>query len=114
MEVAHPHDGVVAKEPADFVAAGALEVDGIAPGSAVTVRDVRPKFPGVITDGPEMVVDDVEDYSESAEVACINEALERVRATVILGYGEEVYAVVTPAAVPGKCGDGHNFDVRHA
>ena len=51
--VAQPHEGVVAEEAADLVAAGVLEVDGVAPRREVIGGEVGAELAGVVADGPK-------------------------------------------------------------
>ena len=96
------------------VAAGALEVDGVAPRGAVAACEVRAELAGVVSDWPEVVVDDVENHGETAVMAGVDEAFERVGAAVVFGYGEQVDAVVAPAAIASERRNRHDFDVRDA
>ena len=64
--VAHPHQRVVAEEAAHLVAAGAFEVDGVAPRRAVSAGEVGTELAGVIADRTEVVVDHVEKHCEAA------------------------------------------------
>ena len=77
--VAQPHQRVVAEEPAHLVAAGAVEVDRVAPRRVVAVGEVRPKLAKVIPLWSEVVVDDVEDHGEPAGVTRVDKPLQIVR-----------------------------------
>jgi hypothetical protein len=114
VEVAHPHEGVVAEEAADLVGAGVLEVDGVTPGGVVLAGEIGAELAGVVADRAEVVIDDVEDDAEAVAVAGVDEALEGVRAAVVPGGGEDVDAVITPAAIAGPLRDGHEFQVGDA
>ena len=61
VEVAHPGEGVVKEELADLRGARVLEVHRLAPGGGVLFRGVGSELSGVVADGSEVVVDDVED-----------------------------------------------------
>ena len=60
MIIAEPHQRVVTKEAADFVAIGVVEIDGGSPGCGVGFREIRAEPREVISDGAEVVIDDVE------------------------------------------------------
>ena len=112
--IAQPHDGVVAEEAADFVAACVFEVDGVSPGRVVQVGEVWAEFGEVISRRAKVVVDDVEQHCESVFVAGVYESLQCFRAAVGFMRGEEVDAVVSPASFSGKCVDRHEFNVGNA
>src|SRR5271157_894519 len=112
--VAQPHERVVTEESADLIAAGVLEVDGIAPRRAVIAGAVGAEFAGVVADGAEVVIDHVEQHGEAAEMGGIDESLEPVGTAVELPHREEVDAVVAPAMVAGELGNRHQLDVGDA
>ena len=114
MKIPEPHKRVVNEEAAHFIAATFVEVDGGTPRRMVFVREVRRKTIRVIAHRTEVVVDHVEDDGQVACVAGIDEALEAVRSTVRLEYGEEKDTVVTPAAIACELVNGHHFNVRNA
>ena len=111
VEVFHPHQGVIEEEAADFVGAAILEVDGDSPRGAVFWCGVWPELSGVIADRSEVVVDDVKNDGDTVEVAGIDETLHGFGAAVVTGDGEEIHAIVAPAAVSGKFRDWHDFHV---
>ena len=70
--VAEPHQGVVAEEPPDLVAVGAVEVERIAPGGVVAVGEIRGELRQEVARRPHVVVDYVEEH---AELPCSWQAL---------------------------------------
>ncbi len=112
--VAQPHQGVVAEEAPHLVAARVLEVDGVAPGSAVAVGQVGAELRGVVSHRPEVVVDHIDQNGKAAGMAGVDEALEAVGAAVVIVHGEQGDAVVAPAIFAGKLDDGHQLDMGDA
>ncbi len=106
--VAQPHQRVVDDVAAHLFGVGAVEVDGGAPGGAA--REVGAEPVEVGARRAHVVVDDVEDHPETAGVAGVDEALERVRAPVVLGDGVPADAVVAPVAVAVDGVDGQHLD----
>ena len=96
--VAQPHQGVVDEVAAHFVAAGTVEVDGIAPGRLVVAGEVGAVDAQVVAIGPEVVVDHVEDHGEATLVAGVDQCLQPRRAAVEVVGRVEIDAVVAPAA----------------
>ena len=75
VKVANPIQGILDKEPAHLIAPFAVEVDGLAPGSAIAVGKVRSKIGEVIAFGTQMVVDDIERDTEIFVVTSVDESL---------------------------------------
>ena len=111
VKVAEPHQRVVAEETADLVGASAFEVHGVAPRRAVQRGEVRGELAGVVSDWPEVVVDDIENDGETLGMTGVHKALECFGATVVFRYREERHAVVAPATVAGERRDRHDLDV---
>src|SRR5262245_14859195 len=70
------------KELAHRPAIGPVEVDRLAPRRAVATGEVRPELPEVVTFGPKMVVNDVEDDRELPRVTGVDEPLQPLRPTI--------------------------------
>ena len=60
--VAEPHDCVVAKKAAHFVAVGPVEIKCRTPRRRVTIGKIRTKLRKIVAAWAQMVVDDVEQY----------------------------------------------------
>src|SRR5437879_1508155 len=70
--VAQPHQCVVAKETAHFVAIRAIEVNGPSPGSGIAMREVRGELWEIIPGRTEMVVNDIQQNGQSPTMASIH------------------------------------------
>src|SRR5262249_9064673 len=105
-----PHQRAVDEEGADLVAVRTIEIDGVAPGSAVAAGDVRAEAPGDIPLRTEVVVDDVEDDGEPFPVGSVDEAPQALRPTVGILGGVREDPVVTPITGSGELRDRHQFD----
>src|SRR4051812_35448190 len=70
--IAQPHERVIAKETADFVAIRPVEVERISPRRVMARGKVRTEHGQVIATRSEMVVDDIEQYGEPALVAGVD------------------------------------------
>src|SRR5689334_23120722 len=107
--VLQPMERVLDKESPDLIAAGTVEVDGIAPRSSVTIRKVRRVCAKVVAFRAEMVVDHVEGDRQAMPVSGIDEALKRFGWTVSILRSKGIDAVITPISGTGKLGNGHQF-----
>src|SRR5690606_14587132 len=83
---------------------------GVAPRRLVPVGEVGPEGGEVVPGRAEVVVDDVHHYADASRVAGVDESLEAVGAAVGVVRGEQVDAVVAPAAVAGELGHGQQLD----
>src|SRR5690606_14711158 len=100
-----PVERVFDQKTAHLEAARPVEVQRITPGSAISIREVRPVHGEVVPVRPEVVVNDVEQHGEPARVARIDEALEARRTAVGVVRRIQIDAVVAPAARPWKLRD---------
>src|SRR5579871_5864612 len=64
MIIAQPHQRVVAKQPAHFVAAAFIEIYRVTPWCCIAVRQVRTESRQIITRRTKVVVNDVEEHRE--------------------------------------------------
>src|SRR5690348_5579821 len=110
VEVSAPMESIFEEEAADFFAVSAIEIDGLAPGRAVAIGEIRAKIIQVIAFGAEMIVDDVESHGHSQFVAGVDEALEPVPAAVGVLNRKWIDAVIAPVALAGKLSERHEFD----
>lgn len=99
---------------ADGSGLGAVEMEGRPPGSPALRREVRPEPAEHVRPGAEVVVDDVEDDSESLAMGGIDESRETRRASVHVMRCEEIDAVVAPVPLSREGCDRHQLDRRHA
>src|ERR1700761_1199680 len=112
--ILQPHECIVDEEAAHFVASFLVEIDCVAPGRFPVWVEIWTKPCGVVADGAEMVINDVEDNAEPGRMAGVDESLESVRAAVWLMRGKKPDTVVTPALLATPRGDGHNLNVGYA
>src|SRR5207249_10102498 len=108
--VANPHRRVVEHEGANFLAPVAVEVERLAPESAMALAEVGPVLRQEVAGRPEMVVDDVQDDSQPRLVASVDKALQAVWPSVRMMRRKEVDAVISPATAAGELGDRHHLD----
>src|SRR5690554_2894472 len=102
MVVLQPHDGVVDEEATHFVTVAAIDVDGCAPWGVVILGKIRAEMAQVVTDRPQMVVDDVEYHGQATLMRGIHEALQSFRPAVLMMRRVQINAVITPAAIAGE------------
>src|SRR5580704_10214731 len=84
MIVAHPHNDVVAEEAPHLVAACTFEVDRAAPGCMMPVRHIRPELARIVSHRPEVVVDHIQDHTQTALMADVNQTLQPVRSAICI------------------------------
>ena len=93
----------------------AVEVDGRAPGGLVPVREVVGGELGqVVAVGAEVVVDHVEQHGQAQAMGLVDQPAEVVGPAVASRRGEQVHAVVAPAAAAREVGHGQQLDGRDA
>ena len=68
----------------------------------------------IIALGPEVVIDDVEEYHEIPFVRRLHQRLERMRGPVTAVRREGQHAIVSPVSRARKIPDGHELDGGHA
>jgi hypothetical protein len=109
-----PIERVLDEEAPHAIAAWTIEVKGLTPGCVVTVGEVRTKLGQVIPFRAEVIVDDIEYYSESFAMTGVHQLFESARAAVGRVGRVKIDAVVTPVAAAGKLGDGHQLEGRNS
>ena len=114
VEIAQPIQGVLDEKLPHARAARTVVVDGLAPGRAVAVGEVRPEIAQVVSFGPQVVVDHVEDHGEPCAVAGVDEARQPGRAAVGQACGKGKDAVVAPVAPARELGHGHELEAGDA
>src|SRR5680860_242199 len=96
-------------------AALAVEVDRFPPRRVVAVGEVgRGEEGQEVAVGAHVVVDNVQDHTESQAVRPVDERAEIIRSAVEAGGSEEVDPVVTPAVITREVGHGHDLYSRYA
>src|SRR6266849_6400167 len=97
-----PVQRIFEKEAPHLVAVGAIVVDRLSPGSAVTIGEVRTIRREVIPLRPEVVVHDIERDRESVRVSSVDEPLHACWATVRVLRRKRINAVIAPISRTGK------------
>ena len=111
MELLDPVPRVGHKEFAHGATLLAVEVDGLAPLCRIPIGDiVGRKLGEIVTVGPEVIVDHVEDHTQSGGVGAIDEAAKVVRLAIEPRRREQVHAIVAPAEPAGEFGDRHDLE----
>src|SRR5579859_4493555 len=113
MIVAQPHQRVVAEEAPHLIAAFFFEVDCPTPGRVVILRDVRAKLPSVVSVGAKVVVDHVKQDRKAVRVACIDELLQAVRASIQLMRGVDRDPVISPSPSTWERIHRHQLNMRN-
>ncbi len=72
------------------------------PGGIIFFGEIRAKFSKVVSLGAEVIVDNVEDHSQAAAMAAVDELLQIFGAAVIMVHAEKIDSVVAP--VPSSRG----------
>src|SRR3954470_2095854 len=68
------------------------------------------EMPKEIAIGPEMVVNDIKNYTEAKRMSAVDESFHVVRPTVEPSGREHIHTVVAPAPSSRKIGERHHFD----
>src|ERR1035437_2565482 len=80
MEIAHPHQSVVAEEAPHLVRPLTFKIHSSAPRRVMSVDEIRGKFACVISHGAKGVVHHVDQHRQSLLMGSIYESLEAVMA----------------------------------
>src|SRR5271168_3640697 len=96
------------------MAARVLKVNCIAPGSGMRTCEIWPKFTGIVAIRTEVVVDHIEQHSETLAMCRIDQPLQAIRAAIWLVRRKQVHAVISPATPPGKRRNRQEFDMGNA
>src|SRR5215472_4482252 len=96
-------------------AARAIEIDGLSPRRAVSVREeVFRVHRKIVSFGTEVVVDHVQEHHEIVGVGRLNEAFQIIRASVAGGRSIGQNSVVAPVPLAGKTSERHEFNSRNS
>ncbi len=115
MKLADPVLRVADEVFAHGTATLAIEIDRLAPLVRVTIGEVVAAEAGkVVAVRAEVVVDHVQDHTDSVRMSGIDEATKRVRIAVAVKGREQVHPVVAPVEAAGKLGDRHELDAGDA
>src|SRR5207244_751382 len=68
----------------------------------------------IIPVGSKMVVNNIENYSQTQRMRAIDKCAQIVRSPIQVGRGEEIDSVVSPSEIPWKIGDWHHLDHRNS
>src|SRR5687768_10326572 len=103
MKLIDPVSGIGEKKLSYGTGRLTVEVDGLAPLRAVTVREVfRGEALEVIPIGPDVVIDDIQDHSQPYGVRPIHETATIVGRAVEVRWRKQINAIITPAETTGK------------
>ncbi len=114
MIVAGPEEDVAEDKTADAIRPGTVEIQRFAPGSEVGSGEIGTEGRHAVAFGAEVVINDVEENGYAFPVAGVDEPFQALRPAIVMLDREEEYAVVTPVAVAGAFGDGHQLDAGDA
>src|SRR5579864_200217 len=114
VKVAHPHQGIVAKEAPHLVRTRFVEVYSSAPGCLVCVRKVGSEFAGVISGRTKVVVHHVKKHGQTSSMSRVDKTLQGIRASVGFVHRKKRNSVVPPSMVSVKGCNGHQFNMGDA
>src|ERR1035441_2080919 len=114
MEIAHPHQSVVAEEAPHLVRPLTFKIHSSAPRRVMSVDEIGAKVGFVVSLGAKVVVVHVNQHRQSLLMGGIYESLEAVGAAIPLLNSKERYAVVSPAMIAGERCYGHQLDMSYA
>ena len=110
-----PVEGIVDEEVSHHPAVRPIKVDRLAPGCRMARGEkLRRVFAQVISLRPEVVVDHVQYHHDAPGVGTLDQALQIIRPAVSAMGSKRKNSVVAPIARPGKIGQRHQLDSRHA
>src|SRR5579862_2133716 len=112
VELLEPGKRVLDKKVADRAAVGAVKVDGFTPRRAVTIAEVGPELPEVISFRSEVVVDDIERDREPVRVRRIHKLLQCPRTSITILHRKRIDPVIAPVARSGELRERHQLDGR--
>ncbi len=115
VELTDPARGVLRVELAHRAAARPVEVDRFTPFVLIAIGEVvGAEAAQVISIGPEMVVDDIENDAEPQGVGSIDEASKGVRLSIAMIGRKQADPVIAPVEATGKIGHRHDFEAGDA
>src|SRR4051794_5518260 len=83
-----PVEGILDKKSANLVAVLSVKVESLSPRGFIGIREVRAELRQIISFRTEMVIDHVEDYSQTVQMAGVYQAFKPHRPTVGVLHGE--------------------------
>ena len=95
-----------------FIAVGSVEVNRLSPRSFISVGKIRAEVPEVVSLGPEMVVDDVDDHGQSEAMGAVDQSPQVVRRPGAARRGVQRDAGVAPVAAAGQIGERQRVDLN--
>ncbi len=110
VELGDPAGRVVDDEAADRVAAGVVDVHGLAPRRVVGVGEVGPEVAEVVALGSVVVVDDVEEHAEATVVRGVDEPAQPVGPAVGVLHRVGQHPVVAPVPPAGELPHRHQLE----
>ena len=88
-----------------------VEIDGITPIVRIPAPEIMiGEDAEIIPVGAEVVVNDVENYSQAERMRVVDEVAQIIRSSVQTRRREKIDAVVTPPEVSGEIRNRHDFD----
>src|SRR5215510_171474 len=112
--ILEPHQCIVEKKSAHFVATSSVKIHGSTPRGCIALGEIGTKAGEVVSRGAQVVVDNIQNRSQPPSMASVHQTLEMIRFPVSVMRGVKVDAVVAPIAIPGKFSDGHQLDMCDA
>src|SRR5580698_3605887 len=110
MVLVDPVAGVGDKELAYRTGGGPVEIERLTPLGRVLLAEIAGRGRAqIVSVGPELIVDDVEDDREAERVGSADQAAQLVGPSVEAGRREQIDPVITPAEPAGKFGDRHHL-----
>ncbi len=114
MVVPHPHQCVVDKEPAHFVAVGVVHIHRFSPGRRVFFGEIRAELAEVIARRTEVVVHHVQQHGETPPVTGVHQRLQAIGTAIGLMRRIQIDTVIAPAVFTGKGTNRHDLHMGHA
>ena len=112
--VAQPHQRVVDDEAAHLIALRPIEVERGTPAGAVPIGEIGAIMRQVVSVGPQVIVNHVEEYAEPRGVASAHERRQLARRAVRGKRSKEIHTVVAPSPSPGKRRQRHQLHMGDA
>src|SRR5258708_7988845 len=110
MIIFQPHPGILKEVITHSIGPGVIEIERVSPASLVFVCEIGAKLTEVIAFRPKMIVDHIDDNSDTPGVCGIDEGMKTRDTAIGILYGERIHAIVTPVAFAGKLRQGHELD----
>jgi hypothetical protein len=114
VKLPDPVEGVLHEKSANLIAISPVEVDGRSPGCPVAICKVVSKIRKVVTLGPKVVEDYIEDNDELFLVAGIHQPFQALGSAIGVLHSKRVDAIITPVSGSRKLGNRHELNGRDA